>query len=209
MIALKLLLTQLKQDERLEQAVKAIDEKIEKEMKKLQAKKWAEVALHVADLIQKKKYTPKLCHERYDALMDGTALKPIELDSDQEGRREMRNARRSTNRRLREEAAAAAEFEEQQKAAAKAAQQESKAANTAIKITKAQQKKINDEKIAKMKKEAMNQRKAQRQILAQWAAYNKAEGSWLTLKKRAEVKLCNKLLGLPASYDRFLGEKDE
>lgn len=195
-------MTNKSQDERLEQAVKEIDEKIEKEIAKLQEKKWLQVATHVAELIQKKKYTPKLCRERFDSLMDGTALKPIELDSDVEGRAEMRRTRISTNKRLREEAAAAQEAEEQQKAAARAAKKEARAANIVVKITKAQQKKIDEEKIANMKKAAIQQRKAQKTIMAQWAAYNKVEAGWLNRKQNAERMLCNKLQGLPSSYRR-------
>ena len=105
----------MKQDEKLEKAVKEIDKNIEKEIAKLQNKKWAQVASHFAELIAKKKYTQKLCRERYDSLMDGSAIKPIELDSDQEGRAEMRRTRITTNKRLREEAAAAQELEEERK----------------------------------------------------------------------------------------------
>lgn len=199
------------QDESLEQAVKAIDAKIDKEIAKLRDKKWQQVAFHVADLIQKKKYTAKLCRERYNGLMDGTALKPIELDSDQDGRAEMRGNRIATNRRLREEAAAAAQLEEQQKMAERLAKKEAREANAVIKVTKAQQKKIDAEKIANMKKAAIEQRKTQRLILAQWAAYNKAESAWLLRKKKAEMVLCNKLLGLPAGYRRtkIVDEEDE
>jgi hypothetical protein len=188
------------QDERLEQAVKEIDASIEKQIAKLQEKKWLQVATHVAELIQKKKYTPKLCRERYDGLMDGTALPPIELDSDQEGRANMRSTRISTNKRLREEAAAAQELEEERKAAAAAAKKESKAANTVIKITKAQQKKIDEEKIAKMKKDSAEQRKAQKARCAQWSAYNRVEVAWLSRKAQTERILSNKLLGLALSY---------
>lgn len=188
------------QDERLEQAVKEIDSKIEKEIAKLHEKKWLQVAAHVADLIQKKKYTPRLCRERYDSLMDGTALKPIELDSDQEGRAEMRMNRIANNRRLREEAAAAAQQEEEQKKAARLAKKEAQASNKVIKISRVQKKKIEMEKIANMKKAALAQHKAQKTITSQWAAYNKVESFWVARKKKAEMRLLNKLLGLPANY---------
>lgn len=190
------------QDDRLEQAVKEIDAKIDSEIAKLREKKWLQVASHVADLIQKKKYTARLCHERYDSLMDGTALKPIELDSDQEGRAEMRNSRIANNRRLRKEAAAAAQIQEEQKKAALIAKKEAQASNKVIKITRAQKKKIETEKIANMKKAALAQIKAQKTIVAQWAAYNKVESLWLSRKKKIETKLLNKMLGLPASYRR-------
>lgn len=194
------ILTDTKQDDKLEKAVKEIENNIEKEIAKLQNKKWAQVASHFAELISKKKYTSKLCRERYDSLMDGTAIKPIELDSDQEGRAEMRRSRISTNKRLREEAAAAQEFEEERKAAALAAKKQTKAANVVIRITKAQQKKIYEEKIAKMKAASAAQRKTVKLRIRQWNAYNRTEASWLSRKQHAERILQNKLLGLALSY---------
>lgn len=192
--------TDIKQDEKLEKAVQEIDKHIEKEIAKLQNKKWAQVASHFADLIQKKKYTQKLCRERYDSLMDGTAIKPIELDSDQEGRAEMRRTRIFNNKRLREEAAAAQQLEEERKAAARAAKKKTKAANVVIRITKAQQKKIDEEKITKMKAASAAQRKTVKLRIRQWNAYNRTEASWLSRKQHAERILQNKLLGLALSY---------
>ncbi|GAB7323588.1 hypothetical protein MBLNU13_g07082t1 [Cladosporium sp. NU13] len=167
------------EDQMLEKAVQEIDKHIEKEIAKLQNKKWAQVASHFADLIQKKKYTQKLCRERYDSLMDGTAIKPIELDSDQEGRAEMRRTRIFTNKRLREEAAAAQQLEEERKAAARAAKKKTKAANVAASAA---------------------QRKTVKLRIRQWNAYNRTEASWLSRKQHAERILQNKLLGLALSY---------
>jgi hypothetical protein len=188
------------QDESLEQAVKEIDAKIEKEITKLHDKKWLQVATHVADLIQKKKYTQRLCRERYEALMDGTALTPIELDSDQEGRTELRITRITTNKRLREEAAAAQEAEEQQRAAARQAKKEARAANVVVRITKAQQKKIDEEKINNMRKQSLAARKAQKAIMAAWVSYMKVDLRWATRKQNMERRVTNKLLGLPLNY---------
>jgi hypothetical protein len=193
-------MTDIRQDDKLERAVKEIDKNIEKEIAKLQNKKWAQVASHFAELISKKKYTAKLCRERYDSLMDGSAIKPIELDSDQEGRAEMRRTRITTNKRLREEAAAAQELEEERKAMRIAAKKQARAANVVVRITKAQQKKINDEKIAKMKKDSAEQRKTVKLRIREWNAYNRVEASWLSRKQHAERILQNKLLGLALSY---------
>lgn len=132
--------------------------------------------------------------------MDGSAIKPIELDSDQEGRAEMRRTRVTNNKRLREEAAAAQEYEEQRKAAALAAKKQSRAANAVITITKAQKKKIEEAKIVKMKKDSAAQRKTVSLRIKQWNAYNRVEASWLSRKQHAERILQNKLLGLALSY---------
>ena len=188
------------EDESLEQAVNEIDAKIEKEVGKLREKKWQQVAGHVADLIQKKKYTQRLCRERYEALMEGTALTPIELDSDQEGRIELRNTRIATNKRLREEAAAAQEFEEQQRLAARLAKKEARAANVVVRITKAQQKKIDEEKIATMRAQSIAARKAQKAVMSNWVAYMKVDARWATRKQTVERRIANRLLGLPPSY---------
>jgi hypothetical protein len=193
-------LTNTRQDESLEQAVKEIDAKIDKEIVKLRDKKWQQVATHVADLIQKKKYTQRLCRERYDALMDGTALTPIELDSDEEGRAELRITRTATNKRLREEAAAAQELGEQQRLAARIAKKEARAANVIVRITKAQQKKLDEEKIGNMRKQSVAARKAQKAIMANWVAYMKVDMRWATRKQNVERRVTNRLLGLPLSY---------
>lgn len=180
--------------------MKEIDAKIDKEIARLREKKWLQVATHVADLIQKKKYTQRLCRERYESLMDGTALPPIELDSDQEGRAELRSSRITTNKRLREEAAAAQELEEQQRTAARMAKKEARAANVIVRITKAQQKKIDEEKIANMRMESVAARKAQKAIMANWTAYMKVDARWATRKQAGERRATNKLLGLPLGY---------
>jgi hypothetical protein len=132
--------------------------------------------------------------------MDGTALTPIELDSDQEGRTKLRVARIANNKRLREEAAAAQEAEEKRRVAAAAAKKETQAANVVIRLTKAQQKKIDEAKITGMKKAAIEQRRKQRVIVQQWYAYNKVEAAWLSRKTNAERLLSNKLQGLTLSY---------
>ena len=193
-------LTNIKQDESLEQAVKEIDAKIDKEIAKLRDKKWPQVATHVADLIQKKKYTQRLCRERYESLMDGSALTPIELDSDEEGRAELRTTRIATNKRLREEAAAAQEAEEQMRLAARIAKKEARAANVVVRITKAQQKKLDEEKISNMRKQSIAARKAQKAIMSNWVAYMKVDLRWATRKQNVERRVTNRLLGLPLSY---------
>ena len=180
--------------------MKEIDAKIDKEIAKLREKKWLQVATHVADLIQKKKYTQRLCRERYESLMDGTALLPIELDSDQEGRAELRISRITTNKRLREEAAAAQELEDQQRPAARMAKKEARAANVIVRITKAQQKKIDEEKIANMRMESVAARRAQKAIMANWTAYMKVDARWATRKQAGERRATSRLLGLPLGY---------
>jgi hypothetical protein len=134
--------------------------------------------------------------------MDGTALTPIELDSDQEGRMELRMTRIATNKRLREEAAAAQELEEQQRTAARIAKKEARAANVVVRITKAQQKKIDEEKISAMRAQSIAARKAQKATMAHWVAYMKVDLRWATRKQNVERRVTNRLLGLPLNYRR-------
>jgi hypothetical protein len=75
---------------------------------KLEAKKWSDVSKSLADKMAEKKYTAKACKERFEGLLDGTALLPIEIDPDQEGRRTLREARIAEAKRVRGEAEAAA-----------------------------------------------------------------------------------------------------
>jgi hypothetical protein len=84
-----------------------VEKKMDAEIQKLQAKKWNEVSKHLANKMLEKKYTAKACKERLDGLLDGSALLPIELDPDQEGRRILRETRIAESKRHREEAAEA------------------------------------------------------------------------------------------------------
>lgn len=78
---------------------------------KLKERKWKEVAATLAEALGEKKYTAKACKERWEGLEDGTALIPIELDDDQEGRKILCEARIAERKRIRAEEKAQREWE--------------------------------------------------------------------------------------------------
>lgn len=99
-----------------------------------------------------KRYTGKACKERFEGLLDGTALLPIELDPDQKGRKVLRENRIAEAKRARAEAEAAilraAEAVRQEKIQQKVKEAELKAARKA----QADAKKADDEAQRQMKK---------------------------------------------------------
>lgn len=96
-----------------------MDRKFEDEIKRIYEKRWKHVAEQVALQMGQRKYSAKACEERFEANLNGTALLPIELDPDQEGRQRMRNERMEAARRRRAEAAAEEQRKEDEKNRAK------------------------------------------------------------------------------------------
>lgn len=96
----------LTQDELLEETVETMETQFQYEMQKLIDKRWK----GISDLLNpkleggKRKYTAVACKERWEALKTNTGLLPIELDPDQEGRKQLRESRITRNKRLRAEA---------------------------------------------------------------------------------------------------------
>jgi len=96
-------LTNARQDEQLEKAVKAADDIFQRDHQRLLEKKWNDTSLFLTNYLElkQKKYTSKACQERYEALQNNTALIPIERDPDQEGRKQLREARVAEAKRVR------------------------------------------------------------------------------------------------------------
>ena len=176
-----------------------IDQKLEREIARVRARRWGQVASHVADLMQKRKYTSKACKERFDGLLDGTALKPIELDSDQGGRAEMRINRIANNKLARAEAAEALNKALEAKKKKREDKEAAKKRALANRTTKLDEIRAEKTAMGNMKKEALEQRKIKKQTIAQWSAYHKAELKWKRRKTQIEAKLRNKALGLPVN----------
>ena len=157
----------LLQDDHLRESFNVIEQKYELEMQKLMDKKWKDVSTNLAERLQKKKYTGKACKERLEALEDGTALRPIELDPDKEGRAQMRIARIAEAKQRRADAAWEAKSSEREaerrkqekKAFLEAKQQERDEAEQAKKAQQAEDKRIKVEK--KAGREALRAAKAQ------------------------------------------------
>ena len=79
------------------------------------AEKWKKVSDLLAQELKERKYSAKACEQRFDGLLDGTALPPIELDPDQEGRKKLREARIAKDTRARAEIKEAARRAEEEK----------------------------------------------------------------------------------------------
>lgn len=169
-------------------------------MQKLVDKKWKDVSVTLANLLpdEKKKYTAKACKERWDALQDGTALKPIELDSDQEGRRKMRESRITEAKRLRakakEEAKRAKQAEEDAKTDKKRKEtlkiHEKREAQQARAAEKAETQRIRAERNAgKVEKQA-----ARKQAQKDWKAGIEAKRRIKELEERVYRSITGKAL---------------
>ncbi|KAM3421614.1 hypothetical protein BST61_g2001 [Cercospora zeina] len=81
------------EDEELDNIKTEVDKKFEVQFQRLRDRMWKEVSIYLAEKTVKRKYTAKACQERYEALKNGTALLPIELDDDQSNRRKLREER--------------------------------------------------------------------------------------------------------------------
>lgn len=173
-----------------------VEKKLQREIDRIRSKKWNHVATHMAELLQMRKYTSTACRDRYEGITDGTALKPIELDSDQEGRAHMRNTRIAANKRARAEAANNLVKELEAKKGKRAAMQAAKERAQADRTTRSSELKAVRTAFAHMKNEALEQRVLKKTNKTQWAAYSKAETKWSKDKARLQRALLNKLLGL-------------
>lgn len=80
-----------------------VQEKMHKDIEAIKAKMWNEVSTDLAKRMEKRKYTAKACKERFEGLIDGSALTPLELDSDQDGRDNIRQARIANAKRDRDD----------------------------------------------------------------------------------------------------------
>ncbi|KAI7566821.1 hypothetical protein D0864_08542 [Hortaea werneckii] len=183
------------EDDELESVEKVVDEKYKLEVQKVYERKWREIAAVLAEKLRKKKYTAKACKERFEAVKAGTALKAIELDSDQEGRKLLREERIAANKARRAEQAAEAqrlEDEKQRKHDARQAEQHEKEKEREQKIKERQS-------VKKMEAEMKEARKMEkeRSRLAKQAkiAQAKAEEEWQKQRRKAEAELYRALTG--------------
>ncbi|KAI7548422.1 hypothetical protein KC331_g4418 [Hortaea werneckii] len=183
------------EDDELESVEKVVDEKYKLEVQKVYERKWREVAAVLAEKLRKRKYTAKACKERFEAVKAGNALKAIELDSDQEGRKLLREERIAANKARRAEQAAEAqrlEDEKQRKQEARQAEHHEKEKERAQKIKERQSvKKMEAELKEARKREKERSRLAKQAKIAQ----AKAEEEWKRQLRKAEAELYRTLTG--------------
>ena len=159
------------------------------------ARKWREISVNLADRLKKRKYTPKACKERHEALKLGKALKPIEIDSDQEGRRQMREERIAANKALRaEQAAEAQRIEDEKKRKAEERKQE-RDVRQRERILQDREKKNAKAHQLKMKEDKKKEKQEERTTKKKAIERAKAQDEWQKQLRKAEAELYEKLTG--------------
>ncbi|TKA69747.1 hypothetical protein B0A49_06707 [Cryomyces minteri] len=93
------------EDDALEQAYKDADDMLNAELAKVYDRRWRFVAMYLRRKIPTSKYSARACKERFEALQNGTARCPPELDENPEARRAERDAKLAERQRVKEEAA--------------------------------------------------------------------------------------------------------
>ena len=90
------------QDELLVKSFRSAELQVEHELEKVRDKLWR----YTADLLRRERptsrYSPRACKERYEALIDGTARIPPEIDDDPEARAAERATKLEAKRRQKE-----------------------------------------------------------------------------------------------------------
>ena len=122
----------------------------------------------MAEGLGEKKYTAKACKERWESLEDGSALIPIELDMDQEGRTALRERRWSEAKRGREQAKAAKEWklgERGRKQAEKRAELEQRERERQAVKDRKQAEKDEDERIKAEQRAALEKKRAEQRAI--------------------------------------------
>ena len=186
------------QDEQLQEAYAAIEQKLEIEAQKVMDRKWKDVSNHLSELLAKKKYTAKACMVRFEGLHDGSALLAIELDPDQEGRKQMRGERIAANKQLRAaEAAMKAEVVDE-KALRKEAMRQAKEERGRQRILATHKREAAKLELERAKKLKLDERAKQVADRKKAVAFARVQVRWLDDKLRAEKHLLAKFLGKPS-----------
>lgn len=178
--------------------VKSLEEKYELEIQKVMEKKWAEVSSLLARGMAQKKYTGKACKERWEGLHDGTALLPIELDPDQEGRRVLRETRIAEARLRRAETGGEGERKKEALEAKKRADQELKDQKLwAIEEVKREREaeRAEDRRLVEERKRAKEEKKAaEKEAAALWVGQIREKRKIRELEERVYRSIMGKSL---------------
>lgn len=130
----------------LKESHEVADEKFKVELEKLEQKRWAWTAQALNKRLPRQRYSAKACRQRFEALKDGTARCPPELDPNPAARALEREARIAAYK-LRKEA------EAQRDAAQAKEKKRSKKDNTAQKVAARERKEAQDALKAQKKQE--------------------------------------------------------
>ncbi|TKA43810.1 hypothetical protein B0A54_05569 [Friedmanniomyces endolithicus] len=175
--------------------IKDLGDKFEADMEKLMEKKWVEVAAVLASRINKKKYSSRACRERFEGLENGTALLPIELDKDQEGRRRLREERMAAAKHRRATAIADARREEEEKVARLEAKKTEALEKRQAVMLLAEKRAAENAKQDGMRKKRAEDRDRMRLAKRTAEAQASAELKWKTTQRVAEKTLWEEMVG--------------
>ncbi|CAK4034648.1 Hypothetical predicted protein [Lecanosticta acicola] len=183
------------EDDKLKEVFDSLEQKYKESLAKLEQRKWQEISMHLGHKIGKRKYSAKACRERFVAVQNGTALTPIEEDEDQEGRRELREARITAAKKARQDAKdSVRQAAEAKKARQEAAKREKFEAEEELVSARLQRK--NDKRERELVKEERNlnrttARRRQQAIQKQL----RAERDWRLEKKHQENEAYRTMTG--------------
>ncbi|KAK5676132.1 hypothetical protein LTS10_011422 [Elasticomyces elasticus] len=189
------------EDADLHESVKLVEDKFQRELKKLTDKRWTEVSATLSCKLAKKKYSGKACKERYEAVQNGTALLPIEVDPDKEGRRILRETRIAAARRGRAEAAAEVRRAEREKAARIEAKKAEDLEREKAMILLKRKREAEKEELARIKKERFEQTQRARAAKKAAEAQAAAELKWRNTQRLSEKAVWEKLAGRKWRHD--------
>ncbi|KAK5128492.1 hypothetical protein LTR85_003160 [Meristemomyces frigidus] len=177
------------EDELLKTSFDAIENKFEREMQKVIERKWKEISANLADRLQRKKYTAKACRERFSQVQEGNALLPIEIDPDQEGRKQMRENRIAAAKRRRAEEATKAQRAEEERKHRLEEKKAEMAEKERERILKAHERDAIKAEEERIKKEKAADREARRVAKKAAAERAKAQAKWDRTKRNTDAKL--------------------
>ncbi|GAB7362047.1 hypothetical protein MBLNU230_g2081t1 [Neophaeotheca triangularis] len=185
------------EDEKLHNAHMLVQDKLHKEIEAIKARMWKEVSTDLAKRMERRKYTAKACQERFEGLVDGSALTPIELDSDQEGRDVLRQTRITEAKRIRDDHYYDLHCAHNQQLADIAAAKSKKGSKKHEYL--AEIKKRQDEKAAmeRVKQERKESQRAKQELLEEKQRC-KDEQQWPEMLLNAELEALDDLLRRPA-----------
>ena len=141
------------QDEMLEDSYDIADKKFEVELEKLEQKRWAWTAQALNRRLPRQRFSAKACRQRFEALKNGTARCPPELDPNPEARALEREERIAAYKLRKEEEAKRDAVQAEEK-------KRSKKDNTAEKIAARERKEAQDALKAQKKREAEEYRQS-------------------------------------------------
>ncbi|KAK4547750.1 hypothetical protein LTR36_000708 [Oleoguttula mirabilis] len=183
------------EDELLKKSYDAIEDKFEREVQKVIDRKWKEVSANLADRLHRKKYTAKSCQERLNGVQNGTALLPIEIDQNKEGRKQLRDNRIAAAKLHRAEQAAEAQRAEEERKQRLEDKKADAAEKERERITKVHEREDSKAEELRIKQEKAVDRERKRAMKKAATDQAKAEAEWEKKKRSADAALYAKYTG--------------